>query len=149
METRREYMAKLDRTKNDEEVAYEFFKYCMLLDLTKFQVDEPPRTELFEEQRSHNRCALELFLEDATSGAYPIVAKSCDPLSAPLQGEHTFTAAELFGHLKKYMADTGAQTNIDSSMALGICLSKSHKRRSPKVEGRIAKYKLHLGGGPP
>ena len=37
-DTRHEYMAKLDRTKNDEEVAYAFFKYCMLLDLSCFRV---------------------------------------------------------------------------------------------------------------
>ena len=44
MATRREYMAKLDRTKNDDDVAYDFFKYCMTLDLSNFHVGEPPRT---------------------------------------------------------------------------------------------------------
>ena len=51
-DTRHEYMAKLDRVKNDDEVAYAFFKFCMLLDLSSFRVDAPPRTALFEEQRA-------------------------------------------------------------------------------------------------
>ena len=42
-DTRHEYMAKLDRVKNDDEVAYAFFKFCMLLDLSSFRVDAPPR----------------------------------------------------------------------------------------------------------
>ena len=49
-ELRREYMAKLDRTKNDDEVAYAFFSYCMSLDLADFQVGEPPRTALGRER---------------------------------------------------------------------------------------------------
>ena len=46
-DTRHEYMAKLDRVKNDDEVAYAFFKFCMLLDLSGFRVDAPPRTALY------------------------------------------------------------------------------------------------------
>ena len=57
------------------------------------------------------------------------------------------TALELFGHLKKYMAETGAQTNIASVMALGISFARNHARLAPKVEGRIAKYKICLGAG--
>ena len=48
-EARREYMSKLGRTKHDDEVAYEFFKSCMTLDVFDFRVGEPPRTALFEE----------------------------------------------------------------------------------------------------
>ena len=71
-ETRREYMSKLDRTKNDDEVAYEFFKYCMTLDISDFHVGEPPRTALFEEQRQHNECAVKRFLTDVKSGEYTL-----------------------------------------------------------------------------
>ena len=139
-EVRREYMAKLDRTKNSDEVAYEFFKYCMALDLSNFHVDEPPRTALFEEQRSHNECALKRFLLDAQSGAYPVKG---DELFA-LQGEHKSTALELFAHLKRYVADTGASTTIDSVMSLGHCMTKRYQALAPKLEGRVAKYKLIL-----
>ena len=143
-ETRREYMAKPDRTKNDEDVAYEFFRYCVLLDLSGFQVDEPPRTGLIEEQREHNECAFKRFLADVTSGAYPLEVKSGDFCVQRLHGEHKFTALELFGHLKRYKADTGAQTDIDSVMALGISLARRHARLAPKVEERITKYKIRI-----
>ena len=42
------------------------------------------------------------------------------------------------------MADTGAQSNIDSAMALCISLNKNHAQLAPKMEGRIAKYKLNI-----
>ena len=43
-DTRHEYMAKLDRVKNDGEVAYAFFKFCMLLDLSSFRVSPAQTT---------------------------------------------------------------------------------------------------------
>ena len=143
-DTRHDYMAKLDRTKNDEEVAYAFFKYCMLLDLSCFRVEEPPRTALFEEQRSHNECALKLFLRDVESGAYPLEARPGEFASEFLRGEHKFTANDLFKMLRKYMADTGAQTNIDSATALGHSLSRNYAHLAPKVEGRVARYMLRV-----
>ena len=142
-DTRHEYMAKLDRTKNDEEVAYAFFKYCMLLDLSCFRVEEPPRTALFEEQRSHNECALKLFLRDVESGAYPLETRPGE-CAEFLQGEHTFTANELFKMLKRYMSETGAQSSIDSAMSLGHSLSKNYAHLAPKAEGRVAKYRLRV-----
>ena len=140
METRRTYMAKLDRTKNDDDVAYEFFKYCMTLDLSSFHVGEPPRTEFFEEQRQHNECALKRFLLDVRSGEYPIR----DQWQQPLEGEHTFTALELFNYLKKYAAETGSSSSIESVMSLGHCLNKNYEAMVPKVSGRVAKYKLQI-----
>ena len=134
----------MDRTKNDEEVSYAFFKYCMLLDLSCFRVEEPPRTALFEEQRSHNECALKLFLRDVESGAYPLEARPGEFASEFLRGEHKFTANDLFKMLRKYMADTGAQTNIDSAMALGHSLSRNYANLAPKVEGRVARYMLRV-----
>ncbi len=139
-ETRREYMAKLDRTKNSDDVAYAFFRYCMSLDLSNFHVDEPPRTELFEEQRSHNECALKRFLLDAQSGAYPVKEDEY----RVSRGEQKFTALELFAHLKKYVAESGAISTIDCGMSLGHCLTKRYQSLAPKVEGRVAKYKLVL-----
>ena len=83
--SRLQYMAKLDATKNSDEVAYQFFKYCMSLDLSRFNVDDPVRAPLFEEQRSHNECVVEQFLEQVKSGEYPLwggeegCANSCAP----------------------------------------------------------------------
>ena len=53
-EERKEYMRKLDETKNNEDVAFEFFKYAMTLDLAKFNVHEPYQIQLHHEQKSHN-----------------------------------------------------------------------------------------------
>ena len=43
-----------------------------------------------------------------------------------LHGEQKLTALELFAHLKKYVADTGAVSTIDSAMSLGHCLTKKY-----------------------
>ena len=143
METRREYMAKLDRTKNNDDVAYGFFKYCMSLDISEFHVGEPPRTALFEEQRAHNECALKRFLTDIKSGEYPLFG-NIDGNFEGLQGEHQFTALHLFNELKKYVAHTGTCSTIDSVMSLGHCLSKNYAALAPKVAGRVTKYKVQV-----
>ena len=140
MATRREYMAKLDQTKNDDDVAYEFFKYCMTLDLSSFHVGEPPRTEFFEEQRQHNECALKRFLLDVRSGEYPLT----NLYGEQRTGEQTFTALELFNYLRKYVAETGSSTSIESVMSLGHCLNKNHTTLAPKVGGRVAKYRIQV-----
>ena len=140
-EIRREYMTKLNAAKNSDETAYEFFKYCMTLDLSSFAVDEPPHTEFYEEQKSHNVCAMKAFLSDVTSGAYTLR----DHYETPMHGEHAFTAVELFGHLRRYVADTGLYSTIDSVMSLGHCLARKYYAIAPKVEGRVAKYKIRLG----
>ena len=133
-------MSKLDRTKNDDDVAYDFFKYCMTLDLSNFHVGEPPRTEFFEEQRQHNECALKRFLLDVQTGEYPLRDQCYDEL----QGVRMFTALERFNHLKKYAAETGAALTIESVMALGHALNKNYAKLAPRVSGRVAKYKLHV-----
>ena len=143
-ETRREYMGKLDRTKNSDEVAYAFFAYCMRLDLADFHLREPPRTALFEEQRAHNECALKRLLLDAQSGAYPVKRDEFFVLT----GEQKFTAVELFGVLKRYVAETGARTTVDSAMSLGHVLTKKYHALAPKMEGRVARYKLVLPDAP-
>ena len=141
-ETRREYMSKLDRTKNDDEVAYEFFKYCITLDISDFHVGEPPRTALFEEQRQHNECAVKRFLTDVKSGEYTLYGS---PFGCLEEGEHLSTALELFHHLKRYVADTGSCSTIDSVMSLGHCLSKNYSTLAPKVTGRVTKYRFQIG----
>ena len=145
-DTRHEYMSKLDRIKNDDEVAYAFFRYCMLLDLTDFRVDEPPETDLYKEQRSHNECALKRCLLDAAAGAYPVYGHA-DFAAERLQGEQRFTSHQLFAYLKKYMADTGAQSNIDSVMSLGHSLNKNFSDLAPRAEGRLTKYRLQVACG--
>ena len=64
-----------------------------------------------------------------------------------LHGEQRFTAHQLFTYLKKYMADTGAHSNIDSVMSLGHTLNKSYADLAPKVDGRITRYRIQVGSG--
>jgi len=136
--TRREYMAKLDKTKNDDEVAYAFFRYCMCLDLSDFAVSEPPRTELFREQQSHNECILKQFLEQVGSGEYPLLAEH-------VQGECTLSAREVYERLRAFSHDTGAYMNLDSSIAVGCALAHRYAALAPKVPGRVPKYRLQVG----
>ena len=112
------------------EVAYQFFRYGMCLDLSNFHIDEPLRMRLFDEQRSHNECALKRFLEDVQSGEY--VMRDHDvPLSA---GKHTFKTIELFGHLRRYEQETGVYSSVDSTMSLGHAL-KGYPELVPKIAG--------------
>ena len=46
-----------------------------------------------------------------------------------------------------YMAETGAQTTVDSVMALGHAMSKNYATLAPKVEGRVARYSVQVVGG--
>ena len=140
--TRLQYMAKLDSTKNDDEVAYQFFRYCMCLDLSGFNVDDPVRTPLFEEQRSHNECVVKQFLEQVRSGEYPLWFREED--LHPLRGEHSFTAMELFGRLQVFATKTGAHLNVDSAKGLGHALSKKYAAEAPKTPGRVSRYRLQI-----
>jgi len=97
---------------------------------------------LFEEQRSHNECAVKRFLLDARSGAYPLKTNDYQVL----RGEQKLTALEQFAHLKKYMSESGAVSNIDSAMSLGHCLAKRYQTLAPTLEGRVCKYLLALPG---
>ncbi len=61
-----------------------------------------------------------------------------------LRGDQKLIALQLFAHLKKYAADTGAHSTIDSAMSLGHTVTKKYQTLAPKAEGRVAKYKLSL-----
>ena len=116
-----EYMAKLDETKNSEEVAFEFFKYAMTLDLANFNVHEPYQTQLHHEQKSHNECALECFLEAVRSGEFRC-AGVCDGVDQT--NSHIFTSLELLGHFKEFIKQSGLYTTIESIKSLGLALKK-------------------------
>ena len=40
-----------------------------------------------------------------------------------------------------------AQTTVDSVMALGHAMSKNYAKLAPKVEGRVARYRLQVVTG--
>ena len=58
-----------------------------------------------------------------------------------------FTALELFGRLEIHMTETGAQTTVDSVMALGYAMSKNYATLAPKVECRAARYSVQVAAG--
>ena len=141
-QVRQQYMSRLDDTKNDDEVAYAFFRYCMRLDLSHFHVGDVPRTELFREQRGHNECIVKLFLEQVKSGEHSIRRGFGMP-----NGADTFTANEIYDFLKTFSQETGLFMNIDSSISLGCVLSKKYATEAPKIPGRVARYRLQIARG--
>ena len=140
-EERRQYMAKLDRTKNDDEVAYEFFKYMMSLDLSGFNVDEPYATNLHNEQRSHNECAVRQFLIAAVSGEYPCrYASGADRVDAR---PFTFTCLQLHAHFKEFLRQSGLATTVDNVKSLGWAL-KRYPDLIRKLDGKPIKYAIKV-----
>ena len=135
-------MAKLDDTKNSEEVAFEFFKYAMMLDLANFNVHEPYQTQLHHEQKSHNECALKCFLEAVKSGEFRC-AVFCD--EDDHREAHTFTSLQLMAHFKDFNKQSGLYTNIESIKSLGWALKK-YPAYVRKVDGRAAKYVIEVDG---
>ena len=69
--TRMEYCAKFSENINDD-VAYEFFKLCMQMDISEFKPQTLYETDLHREQQSQHECALKTFLEAARSGEYTL-----------------------------------------------------------------------------
>ena len=140
---RDEFCAKFDRLKNSDEVAYNFFEYCMLLDLSDFKLNLPPRTKMLKEMQEHTKCALECFLEAVASrehgcNKYPYDA-GYDASYAPAitEEQHAekeevrirnkwtdLNATDLYGKFKEWKWKTDAETSIESSASFGIALKK-------------------------
>ena len=139
-EERKEYMAKLDETKNSEDVAFAFFKYAMTLDLANFNVHEPYQTQLHREQKSHNECALKCFLEAVRSGEYGCWV-DCD--EDDHRKAYTFTSLQLMAHFKEFIRQSGLYTNIESIKSLGWALKK-YPAYVRKVDGRAARYMIEF-----
>ena len=135
-------MRKLDETKNDEDVAFEFFKYAMTLDLANFNVREPYQTQLHNEQKSHNECALKCFLEAVRSGEFRC-AVLCEDVSQ--RESNIFTSLQIMGHFKEFIKQSGLYTNIESIKSLGWALKK-YPAYVRKVDGRAAKYVIEVDG---
>ena len=138
---RKEYMRKLDETKNNEEVAFEFFKYAMTLDLTKFNVHEPYQAQLHHEQKSHNECALQCFLEAARCGEYLLEGPNYSFTSQTMK--YVFTSLDLLFHFKRFIQMSGLHTNIESIKSLGWALKK-YPNYVQKQAGRTAKYVIEI-----
>ena len=138
---RREYMQKLDKTKNDDEVAYAFFRYMMSLDLSRFTVEEVFQTELHKEQKSHNECAVKQFLQAVKCGEYPCRY----PLEArcSTQTPYTFTCLQLMAHFREFVHRSGLSSNVDSMKSLGWAL-KRYPDFVDKFDCKPVKYVLKV-----
>ncbi|MBP59914.1 MAG: hypothetical protein CMJ62_00185 [Planctomycetaceae bacterium] len=143
---RKEYMSKLDAVKNDEEVAYAFFKYAMLLDLAGYNVHEPYQTELHSEQKGHNECALKCFLIAVKSGEYRCSPFADGYFSSTTGKPNTFTSLQLMTHFRDFIKQSGLHTNIESIKSLGWALKK-YSAYVQKLDGRAAQYVLQVDEG--
>ena len=142
---RMEYMTKLSAT-IDDEIAYEFFAYCMRLDITDFKPQALYETDLHREQQSQNACALKAFLEAASCGEYSFVDTQCDqPLSMPGQcenGVRHLSSLQLMEHFRRYLQQSGLCSGIDNVKSMGW-----HVKRYPDLiqrlgEGKYVKYAI-------
>ena len=105
-------LAKLDEAKNSDEVAYDFFRYMMSLDLSGFTVEEVFQTELHKEQKSHNECAVKQFLQAVKCGEYPCRFPLEDRWST--HTPYTFTCLQLMAHFREFVRRSGLSSNVDS-----------------------------------
>ena len=138
-------MTKLSAT-IDDEIAYEFFAYCMRLDITDFKPQALYETDLHREQQSQNACALKAFLEAASCGEYSFVDTQCDqPLSMPGQcenGVRHLSSLQLMEHFRRYLQQSGLCSGIDNVKSMGW-----HVKRYPDLiqrlgEGKYVKYAI-------
>ena len=134
-------MQKLDRVKNDDEVAYAFFRYMMSLDLSKFTVEEVFQTELHKEQKSHNECVVKQFLQAVKCGEYPCRYPLEERWSA--QTPYTFTCLQLMSHFREFVRKSGLSSNVDSMKSLGWAL-KRYPSFVEKFDCKPVKYVLKV-----
>ena len=134
-------MQKLDKTKNDDEVAYAFFRYMMSLDLSRFTVEEVFQTELHKEQKSHNECAVKQFLQAVKCGEYPCRYPLEDRWST--QTPYTFTCLQLMAHFREFVKRSGLSSNVESMKSLGWAL-KRYPGFVEKFDCKPVKYVLKV-----
>ena len=168
--TRDEFCAKFDALKNSNELAYDFFEYCMLLDLGNFKLHLPPQTEMLKEMQEHTKCALERFLKEVASREYGCDKEPYASYMFTLDFEHTaitdeeyaekeekrirrkwadLKATDLYGKFKEWKSRTDAETSIESATAFGIAI-KEYTIGDPKcttkkfVSKRMGRSKTNL-----
>jgi len=134
LEERNYYMTKLNESKTDE-IAYEFFRYCMRLDISNFRPQNLYKTDLHREQMSQNQCVLKSFLEELISGEY------IPCLSLDSNRKLIFTSQELFDEFKHYQQATGLVSTLDNVKSIGWQLKKyPHLIRKSDESGNRVKY---------
>ena len=134
-------MAKLDDTNNSQEVAFEFFKYAMTLDLANVNVHEPSKRSSTMSKR---------VITNALSSAFEAVRSGECRCVAPWNEDghresNIFTSLQLMGHFKEFIKQSGLYTNVESIKSLGWALKK-YPAYVRKVDGRAAKYVIEVDG---
>ena len=97
----------------DDEVAYEFFAYCLRLDITDFKPQALYETDLHREQQEQNECALKSFLQAAASGEYSFADTPYDSVSMPGHSEsgvRCLSSLQLMEHFRRYLQQSGLCT---------------------------------------
>ena len=145
-ETRMEYCAKLSRIIN-EDIAYEFFKLCMLMDISDFKPQTLYETDLHREQQAQHECALKAFLGAAQSGEYSFAENS---ISMPgfgesKQGWRYLTSLQLLEHFRRYLDKSGLCSSIDNIKSLGWAVKRYPEMVQKLDEGRCVRYAIRTG----
>ena len=129
-EERDAFCAKFDKLKNDDELAYKFFEYCMLLDLGDSKLHLPPRTEMLKDMQKHIECALRSFLAAVKSGEWgsgTFTPRSETDEEANQRANNELAelnAHELYEKFRTWAKATDAETSITTKVSLGIALKK-------------------------
>ena len=139
-----EYMTKLSAT-IDDEVAYEFFAYCMRLDITDFKPQALYETDLHREQQEQNECALKSFLQAAASGEYSFADAPYDSVSMPGHSENgvrCLSSLQLMEHFRRYLQQSGLCSGIDNVKSMGWHVKKYPDLIQRLGEGKYVKYAI-------
>ena len=144
-ETRMEYCAKLSRIINDD-IAYEFFKLCMLMDISDFKPQTLYETDLHREQQAQHECALKAFLQAAQSGEYSFAEHSISMLGlGEKQGWRYLTSLQLLEHFRRYLDKSGLCSSIDNIKSLGWAVKRYPEMVQKLDEGRCVRYAIRTG----
>ena len=129
-EERDAFCAKFDKSKNDGELAYKFFEYCMLRDLNDFKLHLPSRTEMLKDMQKHTECALRSFLTavksgELDSGTFTPRSETTEEANHRANNEWAeLNAFQLYEKLRALAKATDAETPITSQVSIGNKLKK-------------------------
>ena len=137
---RMEYCTKLSENINDD-VAYEFFKLCMQMDISEYKPQALYETDLHREQQSQHECALKVFLEATQSGEYTFAEYGVTmPDVGDKPGWRYLTSLQLLEHFRRFLEKSGLCSSIDNIKSLGWAVKKYPELVQKLDEGRYTKY---------
>jgi len=139
-EHRMEYVEKLCAVTTDE-VAYEFFKYCMQMDISDFRPQAIYETDLHREQQAQNKCAFKAFLDAARCGEYDICESYLTRKSA---SSVVLSSLDLLHHFKAYLDRSGLCSSVDNVKSLGWAVKKHPDMIAKREEGQKTEYTISL-----